>query len=92
MLLRHPWLAPLMQPPTESEASAGPAPDEQGREGSSSAVTEDKEVSDWVHERLAYFKSQEHQSPEKPALHAVALDAVPGSPLLDEANPALKPS
>ena len=89
MLLRHPWLAPLMQPPTESEASAGPAPDEQG---SSSAVTEDKEVSDWVHERLAYFKSQDHQSPDKPALHAVALDAVPASPLLDGGNPAPKPS
>lgn len=78
MLLRHPWLSPLMQPPTESEAGECP-------EGSGSAETEDKEVAEWVNERLARLASGQQPSPDKPALHAAPLDAVPSSPLLEHA-------
>ena len=77
MLLRHPWLSPLMQPPTEDEAAKGPE--------DSGAEPEDKEVADWVNERLAVLTSGQEPSPDKPALHAAPLDAVPGSPLLEDA-------
>lgn len=46
--------------------------------------TEDKEVADWVIERLERNKQESIRDVKKPALHAVALDAVPGSPLLDD--------
>ncbi|KAJ9209951.1 hypothetical protein DTO166G4_8423 [Paecilomyces variotii] len=94
MLLRHPWLAPLMQPPTASEAG-GKGGDEvpessteespkdiQSRQGNLS--TEDKEVADWVKDALDRRQRGLLGVSEKPALHAVALDAVPGSPLLDD--------
>lgn len=74
-----------MQPPNEDEGTT----DEPLREGNSSSVTEDKEVADWVNERLERFKSGPQDSPDKPALHAVPLDAVSGSPLLED--PAEKP-
>lgn len=79
MLLRHPWLAPLMQPPTESDAKAI----DQDRRNLS-AVTEDPEVADWANERLELLKSGQMHSPDKPALHAAPLDAVPGSPLNED--------
>ncbi|KAK6823786.1 Catalytic domain of fungal PBS2-like dual-specificity Mitogen-Activated Protein Kinase Kinase [Aspergillus parasiticus SU-1] len=80
MLLRHPWIAPLMRPPEESgggdtSASAGVT---------HSSVTEDKEVADWVKEMLERRNNGLLHDSNKPALHAVALDAVPGSPLLDD--------
>jgi mitogen-activated protein kinase kinase len=82
-LLRHPWLAPLMQPPDESDGAdttstslADGAPH--------SSTTEDKEVADWVKEMLERRHNGQLQDSDKPALHAVALDAVPGSPLLDD--------
>lgn len=74
-----------MQPPNEDEETT----DESLREGNSSSVTEDKEVADWVNERLERFKSRPQESPDKPALHAVSLDAVSGSPDLED--PAEKP-
>ncbi|KAI9932210.1 hypothetical protein ASPWEDRAFT_51084 [Aspergillus wentii DTO 134E9] len=76
-LIRHPWLSPLMQPPSESESTE--ASDEQA-----SSVTEDKEVADWVKEKLERRRLGLLGDGDKPALHAVALDAVPGSPLLDD--------
>lgn len=85
MLLRHPWLAPLMQPPTEDEAKKS-AEESIPEEGSSSSVTEDKEVADWVNERLERLKSGPQESIDKPALHAAPLNAVSGSPLLEETN------
>ncbi|PLB33164.1 mitogen-activated protein kinase kinase PBS2 [Aspergillus candidus] len=78
MLLRHPWLAPLMKPPTESNGSA------EGHEESGSSVTEDPEVAEWVQDRLKLRQQSQQNGSDKPALHAVALDAVPGSPLLDD--------
>lgn len=78
MLLRHPWLAPLMQPPSADGDEAGAEP------AVSSAATEDKEVAEWVQEQMDRRARGLLQEADKPALHAVALDAVPGSPLLDD--------
>lgn len=77
-LLRHPWLAPLMQRPE------GLQNDEDPTLALDSHSTEDKEVADWVIERLEHNKQESIRDVKKPALHAVALDAVPGSPLLDD--------
>lgn len=90
MLLRHLWIAPLLQPPNEDE-EAKAASDEPPREGISSSVTEDKEVADWVNERLERLKSGPQESADKPALHAAPLDAVPKSPLLEGTAKDLEP-
>lgn len=85
MLLRHPWLAPLMRPPTEVEGEMAPQPSENPAPGEhpSSYMTQDKEVADWVHSQLERRESGELQASEKPALHAVALDKVATSPVHD---------
>lgn len=94
MLLRHPWLAPLMRPPTEadaarsadaSQASEVPAPHE-----TPSFLTEDKEVAEWVKKQLERRKAGHLQDATKPALHAVALDKVATSPIYDP-EPATLP-
>lgn len=67
-----------MQPPSDdSEAS------QQAAEHPPSSATEDPEVADWVKEQLA-LRGESPEGDDKPALHAVPLDAVPGSPLLDD--------
>ncbi|GLB08735.1 hypothetical protein AtubIFM57258_004640 [Aspergillus tubingensis] len=81
MLLRHPWLSSLMQPPTNTDADD--TPNGSTKEGGSN-VTEDEEVAAWVKEQLDRRQRGLIQDASKPALHAVALDAVPGSPLLDD--------
>ncbi|KAJ5314572.1 uncharacterized protein N7443_001456 [Penicillium atrosanguineum] len=87
MLLRHPWLAPLMQPPTEAEDQEAPQPSENAAGGiSSSYMTEDKEVAEWVHKQLKLRESGHLQSADKPALHAVALDKVATSPVANDPN------
>ncbi|KAJ6160566.1 MAP kinase kinase PBS2, partial [Penicillium chermesinum] len=91
MLLRHPWLAPLMQPPTEANgdvaAPEAPAPGEP----ISPSVTEDKEVADWVNKQLELRNNGLLKDSEKPALHAVALDKVKNSPINDDTStPALE--
>lgn len=82
LLLRHPWIAPLMQPPKELETAKEVGLS--GEEEHSPTATEDEEVAAWVKERLERREADELQDLKKPALHAVALDAVPGSPLLDD--------
>jgi mitogen-activated protein kinase kinase len=76
-----------MQPPTESNGteatSAAPSAGQPGGPDTSTA-TEDEEVAEWVKERIERRQRGHLQEAEKPALHAVALDAVPGSPLLDD--------
>jgi mitogen-activated protein kinase kinase len=47
-------------------------------------VTDDQEVADWVKDRLERRLNGLLKDETKPALHAVPLDAVPGSPLLDD--------
>lgn len=87
-----------MQPPTVSgaEDKDGEGASESGAEQSSSkeskpsgsvfspSETEDKEVAEWVKDALDRRQRGLLGVAEKPPLHAVALDAVPGSPLLDD--------
>ncbi|KAL2858091.1 kinase-like domain-containing protein [Aspergillus pseudodeflectus] len=85
MLLRHPWLSSLLQPPSEPHKD-GDVPSMNLADGASGMppVTDDQEVADWVNTRLARRREGTYKDSNKPALHAVALDAVPGSPLLDD--------
>ncbi|EPS25625.1 hypothetical protein PDE_00559 [Penicillium oxalicum 114-2] len=86
MLLRHPWLAPLMQPPTETngeEAASGPSESPTRRQPPSN-LTEDAEVAEWVTKQLERRNGGQAPAPEKPALHAVALDKVATSPIHDD--------
>ncbi|KAL4809276.1 kinase-like domain-containing protein [Aspergillus unguis] len=87
MLLRHPWLAPLMQPPTEQSNTDIPSMSlSDGTSGeASSPVTDDQEIADWVRARIEKRLSGLANDADRPALHAVALDAVPQSPALDDA-------
>lgn len=88
MLLRHPWLAPLMRPPSEAEdeiatqTSKNSAPEDHP----TSYMTEDKEVAEWVHKQLKLRDGGQLKVSEKPALHAVALDKVNSSPNNDDPN------
>lgn len=79
MLLRHPWLAPLMQPPTESGEDAPPEDSDSG-DSAASAITADKEVAEWVKRQIKLREEGSLHPSEKPALHAVALDKVATSP------------
>ncbi|KAJ5945220.1 hypothetical protein N7516_005388 [Penicillium verrucosum] len=77
MLLRHPWLSPLMQPPTESGGDSAPPPQEPGSgDAASSAMTADEEVAEWVKKQMKLKEDGLLHISEKPALHAVALDQV----------------
>lgn len=102
MLLRHPWLAPLLERPTpgmveEDDTDSSDLDEEDdersGRKFISSSQpstsrrhveTADKAVAEWVTNALERKHKGTNESKEKPALHAVPLDAVPGSPLLDD--------
>lgn len=92
MLTRHAWLAPLLQPPTISEDEEAEAAAEAGGDLSSiqdqSSFEGDKEVAAWVKEALERKKAGKMAVSEKPALHAAALDAIPGSPMKNEMNTA----
>jgi mitogen-activated protein kinase kinase len=48
--------------------------------------TSDPEVAEWVLEALDRRKRGVMGKKEKPALHTVALDAVPASPMLDDVS------
>jgi mitogen-activated protein kinase kinase len=96
-LLRHPWLAPLLEPPTEptpsneaqspsSDQSAEPSPQPSPNE------TEDVEVAAWVTGALERLRHATKEFLQKPALHAVALDAVGGSPLLEKEPKTIPPT
>jgi hypothetical protein len=80
-----------MKPPTISEDEEAEAAAEAGADAPSSSTgeaewdpeTADKEVAEWVRSALERKLSGMMGKSDKPALHAVPLDAVPGSPLLD---------
>ncbi|KAL5338530.1 kinase-like domain-containing protein [Aspergillus crustosus] len=93
MLLRHPWLSSLMKPPTDpNDLDVQTLSLADGASsGGALPVTDDQEVADWVKGRLARRQNGLHKDADKPALHAVALDAVPGSPLLDDPSPVETP-
>ncbi|KAH7376987.1 protein kinase wis1 [Plectosphaerella cucumerina] len=87
MLLQHPWLKTMTQPPTITEEAeegeeADAVADAVGKMNLSSG-TEDEEVAAWVQSVLAQKKSGSYGAvTQKPALHAAPLVASPvGSPL-----------
>ncbi|CEO59188.1 Putative MAP kinase kinase PBS2 (Fragment) [Penicillium brasilianum] len=88
MLLRHPWLAPLMRPPTEADAESASQPSEAAAPRETpSFLTEDKEVAEWVQNQLERRQNGLSHDAKKPALHAVALDKVTTSPIHEEETP-----
>lgn len=96
MMLRHPWLRSLLSPPSEQEkskseekrlgrrGSVGAAAAIEDPDGGEGIDTCDEEVAEWVKDALDRRERGVMGSKQRPALHAVALDAVPGSPLLDD--------
>ena len=88
MLLRHGWLAPLLKIPTITEDEEAEKAAEAGTDQNSNATndlsstnlhpeTADKEIADWVIAAIERKLAGKMAKAEKPALHAVALDAVP---------------
>ena len=65
-----------MQPPTD----AAPPPESDSGDVSSSAMTEDEEVAEWVKKQMKLKQDGLLGVSEKPALHAVALDQVGTGP------------
>lgn len=82
MLTRHPWLAPMLLPPTisEEEEEAAAIEEETGpdiAEGLGSAPpTADKEVAAWVLAQLEKKRQGKLHGIAKPALHTAPLDTV----------------
>ena len=81
MLSRHPWLSPLLKPPTISEDDE----DEDTGVGSDAstvigvgggATTADKEVAAWVTHAIEMRRLGKMGKRLAPALHAAPLDAV----------------
>ncbi|KAI5784887.1 kinase-like domain-containing protein [Pyronema domesticum] len=97
MLLQHPWIIDLAKPETISEeAEEAEVAAENGAdfELPRTVAPGDSEVKEWVTAAMDRRKAHIEQGlkgPEKPALHAAPLDAVPGkdTPTLDEVNDAL---
>ena len=90
MLISHPWLAPLLKPPTIVEEDE----EEELSENSSTpetSLTADQEVAAWVISAKEKRKNGTLGKSAKPALHAAPLDAVP-SPSLEKAEGALETS
>ncbi|MCJ1375105.1 hypothetical protein MMC20_006339 [Loxospora ochrophaea] len=93
MLIRHPWLVPLLKPPTiteedDNDTNEPESPDLASSSssfasyGASDPATADKEVAAWVRDALEKRRNGTLGKSAKPALHAAPLDAV-GSPGLD---------
>ena len=84
MLIRHGWLAPLMKPPTINEDEEAEAAAEAGHDAPAEPLPEtaDDEVGKWVRDAIERKISGKMAKSEKPALHTVPLDAVPGGPML----------
>lgn len=84
-----------MKPPTISEdAEAEKAAEAGGDAGADIEplpLTADKEVANWVHEAMERKRAGKMAVSEKPALHAAPLDAVPGSPLMDQVGESDQP-
>ncbi|KAL8680498.1 MAG: hypothetical protein Q9186_003341 [Xanthomendoza sp. 1 TL-2023] len=79
MLLRHPWLAPLLKPPTisEEDEDAVNAESEPSSDSSTGTPVLDKEIADWVKAAKERRRNGGLGRKSKPALHAAPLDAVP---------------
>lgn len=79
MLLRHPWLTPLLKPPTITEEDEnGPNADcESPNDSHSDTSVLDREIADWVNGAMERRRNGTMGKKSKPALHAAPLDAVP---------------
>ena len=83
-LLQHPWLAPLLKPPTISEEDEDLADEEIAHEAAAPGAF-DKEVALWVSGAMERKRNGTMGRKATPALHAAPLDAVP-SPSPDDAR------
>ncbi|KAI9849826.1 MAG: hypothetical protein M1837_000040 [Sclerophora amabilis] len=91
MLLRHPWLAELLKPPTLAEGDEEVNPPSVPSEVQNEVPdTADKEVAQWVLGMLEKRKKGFISKKDVPALHAAPLDAVP-SPSLDNVKEDKRP-
>lgn len=84
MLLQHAWLAPMLKPPTISEAAEEEEAAEAGGDAQGSldlveATTADKEVGEWVIAAIERRRNGTMGKAAKPALHAAPLTAVGGA-------------
>lgn len=79
-LIRHPWLKSLMEPPKPEEGQEPASPPDMAAPHD----TADEEVAAWVKDAIDRRLRNVTGHPSRPPLHAVPLDAVPGSPLLDD--------
>ncbi|KAL8694952.1 MAG: hypothetical protein Q9218_000523 [Villophora microphyllina] len=79
MLLRHPWLTPLLKPPTISEEDEDAAAAEGDPIGDnlSDPTVLDREIANWVKNAMERRRNGTMGKKSKPALHAAPLDAVP---------------
>ena len=79
MLLRHPWLAPLLKPPNvtvEEDERASCASDDKYH---NPPETADEEVAAWACEAMERRREGKMGKKAKPALHAAPLNAVGSS-------------
>ena len=89
MLLRHPWLAPLLKPPIISESEENNEPPAVEEDGTTPVdtptespvdllpVVVDEEVATWVRQAIEKRRESKLGKRLKPALHAAPLNVVP---------------
>ena len=76
MLINHPWLAPLLKPPTIAEEDEDAVAEDEDPY-SAAPLTADQEVAAWVISAMEKRRNGTLGKSAKPALHAAPLDAVP---------------
>lgn len=79
MLLRHIWLAPLLEPPTVTANQVEPASRASDDKYSIPPETADEEVAAWACEAMERRREGKMGKKAKPALHAAPLNAVGSS-------------
>lgn len=89
MLLQHAWLSPLAKPQViteedEEAAEQAHAAGEDISQGMTVSGIYDKGVGEWVEQALERRRAGKLAKSLKPALHAVALDAVSTPPTVEE--------
>lgn len=79
MLLRQPWLAPLLKPPTVKANQKEPASGASDDKYDIPPETADEEVAVWACEAMERRREGKMGKKAKPALHAAPLNAVGSS-------------
>ena len=79
MLLRHPWLAPLVLPSTIAEDDEEEASEAASEDDLTDEIAVNKDVARWVRDAMERKRNGTMGKKAKPALHAAPLDAVPNS-------------